>query len=387
MSVARVTDNGLHAWQCHLLHSAATVPQRLAALEYLPQESAWRQAVVRYDRRLWEHLPDEASLWRDYESPIANESKEAPDNAPGQCGADLQSLSASVAVEVACYVNVATATRDATAHDVTAAQDVLVAITKLSDELQMLTAVALQHREKAEARLALAQQQQCAIQALDQTVRQAQTDVEVAVARVHAAVVGTKRSNVDDAVRRRRAVVASATTAVQGAVDECTGSGMTEAELSSCAPGAAARALLVQLRRDADTSDLVQELVEVRCRRSVCVPRSTERQRLTVMGTWLSFLFCMLQRLYKDLTTLFEAEDAETDARFAFVRLNKKKVRQTAHVTESDLVAGQDTITRTHSSVLKCKARVGDVVEMLTAFQAASFPEVSFHMSVWGTGC
>jgi len=265
MSVACTTGNGFNDWQLQLLHCDATVPERLAALQHLPQESPWRQAVVRYDRRLWEHLPDEASAWQDDDSAVADESKEAPDDAPHQSGADLQSLSASVAVQVACYVNVATATSDATPHDVTAAQDVLVAITKLSEELQLLTSVALQHREKAEARLALARQQQHAMHALDQAVRQAQTDVEVAVARVHAAAAGTERDVLDDAVHRRRTVVEAATAAVQGAVDECTGSGMTEADVSSCAAGAAAQALLVELRRDAETSDLVQKAVEVRC--------------------------------------------------------------------------------------------------------------------------
>mgnify|MGYP006902790133 CR=1 FL=1 len=93
-------------------------------------------------------------------------------------------------------------------------------------------------------------------------------------------------------------------------------------------------------------------------------------------------MFGSLQRLYEDLTALFEAEDAESDAKIAFERLNKKKVRKTAHVTASDLDAGQEAMTRTHSNVLKCKSRVDDVVEMLTAFQAAAFPEVSFHMFV-----
>jgi len=265
ISVACTTGNGLHDWQLQLLRCYATVPERLAALQHLPQESPWRQAVVRYDRRLWEHLPDEASAWQDDDSAVADESKEASDDAPRQCGADLQSLSASVAVQVACYVNVSTATGDATPHDVTAAQDVLVAITKLSEELRLLTSVALQHREKAEARLTLARQQQHAMHALDRAVRQAQTDVEVAVARVHAAAAGTERDVLDDAVHRRRTALEAATTAVQSAVDECTRSDMTEADVSSCAPGAAAQALLVRLRRDAETGDLVQELAEVRC--------------------------------------------------------------------------------------------------------------------------
>ena len=276
-----VTGNGFQAWHRHLLCCYATVPTRLAALQHLSQESAWRKAVVRYDRRLWEHLPDETSVWRDAECAAADESKDGIADPPRMCGADLQSLSANVAVQVARFVSVATATSEATPHDVTAAQTMLQAITNLSKELQLLTSVALQHREKAETRLALAQQQQQAIQALDQAVRQAQTDVEVAVARVHAATAGTERSAVDDAVHRRRAVVEASTTAVQAAVDECTRSGMTEADVSNCAPGAAAHALLVQLRRDADTSDLIQELVEVRCRR-VHVARSVESQSLTV---------------------------------------------------------------------------------------------------------
>ena len=381
-----ITDNGLQGWQLDLLRCYATVPKRLAALQHLPQESAWRQAVVRYDRRLWEHLPDEASAWQDDDS-VADESKEAPDDAPRQCDADLQSLSASVAVQVACYVSVSTATGDAPAHDVTAAQDVLVAIAKLTEELQLLTSVALQHREKAEARLALARQQQHAMQALDRAVRQAQTDVEVAVARVHAAATGTERSVVDDAVHRRRTAVEAATTAVQRAVDECTRSGMTEADVSNCAPGAAAQTLLVQLRRDADTGDLVQELADVRCCQ-VGGSWGVERQRFTphVRRVWRLVRCDMLQRLYKELTALFEVEDAESDAKIAFERLNKKKLRRTAHVTDSDVRAGQEAIARAHANVLKCKSRVDDVVEMLSAFQAAAFPEVAFHMFVWGTG-
>ena len=94
----------------------------------------------------------------------------------------------------------------------------------------------------------------------------------------------------------------------------------------------------------------------------------------------------MLQRLYKELTALFEVEDAESDAKIAFERLNKKKLRRTAHVTDADVQAGQEASTRAHANVLKCKSRVDDVVEMLSAFQAAAFPEVSFHMFVWGTG-
>jgi len=90
----------------------------------------------------------------------------------------------------------------------------------------------------------------------------------------------------------------------------------------------------------------------------------------------------LVQRLYKELAALFKVEDAESRARFAFERVNNQKKRRTAHVTDADVTAGQQAITRTHANVLERKSRVEDVVEMLTAFQAAAFPEISFHMSV-----
>ena len=74
-------------------------------------------------------------------------------------------------------------------------------------------------------------------------------------------------------------------------------------------------------------------------------------------------------------------------ARFNFERLKKKKQRKTAHVADSDVAEGRKAITRTHANVLKCKSRVDDVVETLTALQAAAFPEASFHMFVWHSGC
>jgi len=230
MCVSCHTGNGILGWQQDLLQCYVSVPTRLAALKHVTQGSAWRLAVVRYDRRLWAHLPEEASVWRDNEPTIGDETMETHENF-SFLSAPRSRLS-SVAMRMACCVGTAATSGDA--------------------------ATALQRRKKAETR------QQNAIQTLDRAVSKGQSDVQVAVAQVHAAATGANRNDVDDAVHHRRSVVETAITAVQDALVECSRSGLTDSNVSSCAPGTAARDILVRLRRDAETDNLVQKLVVVR---------------------------------------------------------------------------------------------------------------------------
>jgi len=271
-------------WQQCLLRCGTLVAERLAALEHLPQDSPWRQSVVRYDPRLWPHLPEEAAVWIQVSEERCGTDADAdtPEGVASQCCPELQALSTSAAAQVASYVRVASATRDAPTHDVVAAQDAYAAGSELVEAVQRLCAVAIQHRDDAEARLALARRQQDAIQALDRVTRRAKADVTVAVAKVQAAVAGTKRSDVDAAARGRQAVMVASAQAVHEALDECFRTGMTESDVASSAPGAAAQTLLAQLRGDAEASELVQENVLVRASiRAVC-----NWKGVLTAGTW-----------------------------------------------------------------------------------------------------
>jgi len=308
--------NGIKEWQEDLLCSYTPVGTRAKALAHLPPDSLWRQALLKSDQRLVEHLRDESASCSGDESRMCSTTDARPmklgaaekslqsGKLPGECQTpqnlphtngssenhravahssvappdtprkpavvgDLQCISTRAAAHLTSYASILSS-HAAEPFDVDAAEGVLRAAARLETLAGHFSAVASNHRQAAEKRLGFARRERAALAHLATVSRQARADVDVAVAQVRNAVVSEDAIVVDKAVQARRTVFTKATQDLQAALDRCSLAGLGDAGVLgvSVTNQVAAQRLLDQLLRDMGTDNVVRKLWKVRLLRA-----------------------------------------------------------------------------------------------------------------------
>jgi len=267
----------MEAWHTWLLNPATAPNTRATALHNLPVDSPWRQAVLRYDVRLWELFPAECALFT-----MEAEDDRGHTSNSGGCGSDsdshasspmehvqqpasipqLHPLAADVCPCLATYASASSAAAASACTDVSTKEHVMQALAQEPAMLRQLDAAAVK-QEEATLALELARMQHQAIQELSHVVRQAGDDVVTAVVNVKAAVDSGSRDEVDSAVQQRCTVRGMAVDNVRAASRKCVECGMDAKYLEESPIGSLARTFLDKMENDADTDATTGTLVQV----------------------------------------------------------------------------------------------------------------------------
>jgi len=266
----------MEAWHKQLLNPATAPDIRATALRNnLPVDSPWRQAVLRYDARLWELFSAECAVFA-----TEAEDDQAHTSNVGGGGGDsdrhtssptehpvsipqLQGLAADVCTRLAAYARVSSAAVASACTDVDAKEHVVQALAQVRAMLRQFDAAAATHEEVATLALESARMQQQAMQELSRVVRQASDDVATAVVNVKAAVDRGSRDGVDSAVQQRCTVRGMAVDSVYAASQKCVECGMDATYLEESSTGSLARTFLDKMKDDADTAATTGTLVQV----------------------------------------------------------------------------------------------------------------------------
>ena len=268
----------MEAWHARLLNPATAPDIRATALRNLAVDSPWRQAVLRYDSRLWELFPAECAVFT-----MEAEDDQGHTSNSGGGGSDsdshasspmehvqqpasipqLHALAADVCTRLAAYASVSSAAAASVCTDVDAKEHVVQALAQVRAMLRQFDAAAAKHEEVATLALESARMQHQAIQELSRVVRQAGDDVATAVVNVKAAVDRGSRDEVDSAVQQRCTVRGMAVDNVRAASRKCVECGMDANYLEESSTGSLARTFLDKMEDDADTDATTGTLVQV----------------------------------------------------------------------------------------------------------------------------
>ena len=269
------SGTGVEAWHTQLLNPATAPDIRATALRNnLPVDSPWRQAVLRYDARLWELFPAECAVFtteaEDHQGHTSDDGTDSDPHASSPMElqhpvsiSQLQVLAADVCTRLATYASASSAAAASVCTDVDAKEHVVQALAQVRAMLRQFDVAAAKHEEVATLALESARMQHQAMQELSRVVRQASDDVATAVVNVKAAVDRGSRDGVDSAVQQRCTVRGMAVDNVRAASRKCVECGMDAKYLEESSTGSLARTFLCKMEDEVDTDATTGALVQV----------------------------------------------------------------------------------------------------------------------------
>ena len=262
-------------WQQQLLNPATVANVRATALrDNLPVDSPWRQAVLRYDARLWELFPTECAVFtteaEDHQGHTSDDGTDSDPHASSPMElqhpvsiSQLQVLAADVCTRLATYASASSAAAASACTDVDAKDHVVQTLAQVRAMLRQFDVAAAKHEEVATLALESARMQHQAMQELSRVVHQAADDVATAVLNVKTAVDSGSRDEVDAAAQQRGTVRGVAVATVHAALRKCVECGMDAKYLEESSTGSLARTFLCKMEDEVDTDATTGALVQV----------------------------------------------------------------------------------------------------------------------------